>query len=144
MGGVAGEEVTLRFLGGVSEDGATTLQASGIPEFAVGDQDLLFVADGNGRERCPLVDCESGRLRVVGDHLAAPTGHLLVTLEDGRTRFAELLDPTDPVDPTESHDGRPDPEPLGAPLARAELVRRIARPGPAAAALSVTPAHPVR
>jgi hypothetical protein len=143
-GGTPGEEVTLRFLGGAAADGVRSLSVSGIPEFDLGDRDLLFVGDDNGRSACPLVDCESGRLPVVGDQITAVTGHLLVTLPDGRTRFAEARVAPDPVHVGEQLDLRPEVEPIGTPMSRSELVGRLAQAGPALAPLSVTPTAPNR
>jgi hypothetical protein len=141
-GATTGEQVTLRFLGGPAEDGVRTLSVSEIPEFEVGERDLLFVREDNGRHACPLIDCRSGRLKVEGDQILAPTGHLLVTLDDGRTRFAER--PSD-VPPAEHDEGvRPRPAPLGTPIVADDLVRRLHRPGPTAASISVSLTHPIR
>ena len=139
-GGVAGETVTLRFLGGTVGD--TTLEVDELPEFVVGERDLLFVGPDNGRAHCPLVDCGSGRLPVVDGQITAPTGHRLVELPDGRIRFGAPLElpVTDPHE--EDHDVRVDP--VGTPITRADLVRRAVRPGPSAAGLSVTPTQPRR
>lgn len=142
-GGVAGEQVTLRFIGGPADDGQATLEVSGIPEFEVGEVDLLFVSDDNGRSGCPLVGCESGRLPVVGDQITSPTGHLLVTLDDGRTRFAEAVSAPEPTQ-DEGLDVDPPSAPIGTPLDTSDVVRRLARSGPAAATLSVSPLHPSR
>jgi hypothetical protein len=79
---------------------------------------------------------------VVNDRITAPTGHPLVELADGRLRFGDLLELPE-VDPyEEDHELRAGP--VGTPLTRVNFVRRAARPGPSAAALSVTPTHPTR
>lgn len=52
---------TVRFLGGPLGD--RQLQVAEIPEFAVGDRELLFVRD-NGLVGCPLVGGASGRIRI--------------------------------------------------------------------------------
>ncbi|MBX2803465.1 MAG: hypothetical protein KTR31_37640 [Myxococcales bacterium] len=123
-GGVVGETATLRFVGGPTEDGSVSLTVSGVPEFRVGERDLLFVREDNGRTLCPLVQCEAGRLEVVGDTIRSPTGHVLVT-EAGKTRFVAASEPARSS--------------VGAPMRRADVVRRWHRPGPSAASLSVSP-----
>jgi hypothetical protein len=139
-GGVAGETVTLRFLGGTVGD--TTLEVDEIPDFVVGERALLFVGADNGRIHCPLVDCAGGRLPIVGDQITAPTGHRLVELPDGRLRFGDLLEAPTPDAHEEDHELRVGP--VGTPVTRAAFVRRAARPGPSAAGLSVTPFQPRR
>src|SRR5688572_28769419 len=54
-----------RFLGGPTPDGKT-LSVSEIPEFDMGDRDLLFIT-GNGDLGCPLVGGEQGRVPVQSD-----------------------------------------------------------------------------
>lgn len=54
----AGEQVTLRFLGGAWPDGRV-LRVSELPEVVVGGRYLVF-AEGNGEHACPLVDCAAG------------------------------------------------------------------------------------
>lgn len=143
-GAVPGEQVTLRFVGGPADDGVRRLHVSHIPEFEVGERDLLFVRDDNGRNACPLVDCGGGQLMVEGDRIKSSTGHILVTLDDGRTRFVEPLEPSAPRPELEQEGVRPERAPVGTPLTRDTLVRRLRRPGPAAATISVSPAHPYR
>jgi hypothetical protein len=71
-------ERSLEFLGGtVGED---TLRVAGMPEFHVGDRDVLFVAD-SGRPASPLVGFMYGRFRVQRD---APTGTEMIRTHDGR------------------------------------------------------------
>jgi len=57
-----GDEVTLRFLGGRDPQGRT-LFVGGIPQFRVGDREILFV-ERNGERMCPVVGWEQGRFRV--------------------------------------------------------------------------------
>jgi hypothetical protein len=71
-------ERTFEFLGGtVGED---TLKVDGMPEFHVGDRDVLFIAEA-GRPASPLVGFMYGRVRIVQDSL---TGADVVRTHDGR------------------------------------------------------------
>lgn len=68
-GNYEAETVTLRFLGGVDPtpdpvDGYEITEVSQYPEFDLGDQDLVFMR-GNTEKGCPIVDCSSGRFRVL-------------------------------------------------------------------------------
>ena len=56
--GAPGETVTLSMLGGTS--GRRTLTIPGMPQFRVGQRELVFVAQ-NGRVFCPLVRIGHGR-----------------------------------------------------------------------------------
>lgn len=56
--------LTLEFLGGTV--GTDTLRVSGMPEFKIGDRDILFVQN-NGIQFCPLVRFTHGRYRVRTD-----------------------------------------------------------------------------
>ncbi|MEX1024713.1 MAG: hypothetical protein WD226_06500 [Planctomycetota bacterium] len=71
--GTAGPVVTLRFIGGLDEASGRVLHASRVPEFELGDRDLLFVA-GNGTTICPLVDQVEGRFRIVDGLVHNGTG----------------------------------------------------------------------
>ena len=71
-------ERSLEFLGGTIGD--DTLRVSGMPEFHVGDRDVLFVSE-TGRPISPLVGFTYGRFRVVRD---TRTGTDLVRTHDGR------------------------------------------------------------
>ena len=73
-------ERSLEFLGGtVGED---TLQVTGMPQFHIGDRDVLFVAD-SGRPVSPLVGFMYGRFRIVRDTV---TGADMIRTHDGRPR----------------------------------------------------------
>ena len=64
--GTAGAgELTLRFLGGPAPNGLT-LAISGMPQFAMNEQTVIFSA-GNGVYPCPLVGWWQGLYRVVLD-----------------------------------------------------------------------------
>lgn len=66
--GPAKNEVTLEFLGGTVGD--ESLIVSGMPKFAVGDREFVFVQK-NGLQFCPLVAVMHGRYRVLRDAAAA-------------------------------------------------------------------------
>lgn len=72
---------TLRFMGGVGHEGKAMLSTA-IPQFSVGDEDVLFVS-GNGVSECPLVDCSSGRFRIVEGHAYNALGQKIVMDEHG-------------------------------------------------------------
>ena len=65
--GAAQPEVVLEFLGGVLGD--ERLEVSGMPKFALGDREILFVQK-NGVQFCPLVALMHGRYRVLRDESA--------------------------------------------------------------------------
>ncbi|MBW8040808.1 MAG: hypothetical protein FVQ85_12500 [Planctomycetes bacterium] len=66
-GGPPDSNVTLRFLGGQSQDDTSEyLMVSNIPLFDVNDRDFLFVK-GNTEESCPLVHWFGSRLRILSD-----------------------------------------------------------------------------
>lgn len=65
--GAARSDVTLEFLGGTV--GEETLQVTGMPTFAVGQREFVFVQK-NGLQLCPLVGLMHGRYRVLQDEAA--------------------------------------------------------------------------
>lgn len=71
-------ERALEFLGGTVGD--DTLHVEGMPEFHVGDRDVLFIRD-SGRPVSPLVGFMYGRFRIVRDTRA---GVEMVRTHDGR------------------------------------------------------------
>jgi hypothetical protein len=71
-------ERSLEFLGGTVGD--DTLEVDGMPEFRVGDRDVLFIHD-SGRPASPLVGFMYGRFRIVRDGL---TGVETIRTHDGR------------------------------------------------------------
>ena len=79
-GGQAGDEVTLRFGGGPTDDDRV-LMISDIPLLGMGDEVVLLVAD-NGASACPLVDCAEGLVRI-SDGRAYDSGGVSLSL-DGR------------------------------------------------------------
>ena len=75
--GSAQKEVVLEFLGGTI--GNDTLTVSGMPKFAIGDHDIVFVQK-NGVQFCPLVAVMHGRYRVMRD---AAAGREFVARDNG-------------------------------------------------------------
>lgn len=84
-GGRPGELVTLRFLGGPTDDGSLILKASEVPSFDLGDNDIVLVA-GNGTGPCPLVDCAEGRFRIVDGFVYTDDGGELRLTPAGEIR----------------------------------------------------------
>lgn len=75
--GPSGQQITLSFLGG--EIGDKGMRISGMPQFAVGQTEVLFIA-GNGVRFCPLVAMMHGRYRVQTE---ASTGRAYIARNDG-------------------------------------------------------------
>ena len=71
-------ERSLEFLGGAVGD--DTMEVDGMPEFRVGDRDVLFIRD-SGRPASPLVGFMYGRFRIVRDGV---TGVETIRTHDGR------------------------------------------------------------
>jgi hypothetical protein len=71
-------ERSFEFLGGTIGD--DTLRVSGMPEFHVGDRDVLFIREA-GRPASPLVGFMYGRFRIIED---SRTGADMVRTHDGR------------------------------------------------------------
>jgi hypothetical protein len=76
IAGTPPANVVLEFLGGRLGD--EQLKIEGMPEFKVGDEDILFVS-GNGRTFCPLYAMMHGRYPVETD---AATGRKFVARAD--------------------------------------------------------------
>jgi hypothetical protein len=83
--GTEKREVTLEFLGGTV--GTESLAVSGMPKFAVGDREIVFVQK-NGVQFCPLVALMHGRYRVLKDE---STAREIVARDNG----LPLTDPAD-------------------------------------------------
>jgi hypothetical protein len=66
--GAARSDIVLEFLGGTVD--GQSLTVTGMPKFAVGTQDIVFVQK-NGFQFCPLVAVMHGRYRVLRDESAA-------------------------------------------------------------------------
>lgn len=83
--GEAPQEMELRFFGGqVGDEG---MVISGMPSFAVGDHDILFVRN-NGKSFCPLVHVGHGRYYIVRSQA---NGSSFVARSDG-TPLRETAD----------------------------------------------------
>lgn len=89
--GNPGRSVTLEFLGGTV--GRDTLHVGGMPEFKVGQHEILFV-QGNGVQFCPLVRFAHGRYHV---HTEAKSQREYVTRND-ETPLTSTADVAAPVD----------------------------------------------
>lgn len=81
-GSTPADSFTMRLIGGPNENGQF-LTVTGVPNFQVGQQDLLFVS-GNGSEGCPLVLCESGRYRISEGHVYNSNGYPIQLFEQNR------------------------------------------------------------
>lgn len=77
VAGAVPARVVLRFRGG--RIGREALVIQGMPEFRVGDEEILFVK-ANGRSVCPLVGMMHGRYRVA---VEPATGRRYVQRDDG-------------------------------------------------------------
>jgi hypothetical protein len=75
--GTPGKSVTLSLLGG--KVGRRTLRVLGMPEFHIGDREIVFYA-GNGSTICPLIAGGHGRYHVRTD---AATGRDFVARDNG-------------------------------------------------------------
>lgn len=92
--GTSPAALTLQLLGG--RVGDEQVRVEGMPQFHVGDEDVLFV-QGNGRTICPLPGMMHGRYPVQRD---AATGRRYMLRADG----APLLTTTEISTPLLSHD----------------------------------------
>ena len=81
-GSAGAASFTLRFIGGPDGRGRF-MQASNVPVFQLGDEDILFVRD-NGSRGCALAGCVDGRFRVLNGMLYDGTGAPVQRLESGR------------------------------------------------------------
>ena len=84
-GRAAGSELTLRFPGGLTDEGID-FHVSGVPSVEVGDQDLLFVRK-NCRRAVPLVGWSQGRMRVIEGGVFDDRGEVLSLDSDDRLRY---------------------------------------------------------
>lgn len=89
--GAPAGEITLRFIGGPDGTGGF-VAAEGVPTFSPGDEDILFVRS-NGEDGCPLVMCEFGRFRILGDTVHDGHGEPVTTLSNGRMRSGGAIPP---------------------------------------------------
>jgi hypothetical protein len=80
---------TLRFMGGRGDKGSVMLVQQ-LPQFNVGDEDVLFVMK-NGADECPLVDCVNGRFRVVDQMVYNEYGQRLLRDAKGQLVLGETV-----------------------------------------------------
>jgi len=86
-----GKTVTLRFIGGEFPDSEKYLMTSIVPQFDVGDRDVLFVS-GNTTQMSPLVRGRSGRLRIIDGEVYTDTGHSVRIEGDDDFRLGAAYD----------------------------------------------------
>ncbi len=80
--GAPKQQITLRFWGGVQEDG-TVMTISNYPALDKGDRDVLFVK-GNGKYGCPLTQCTQGRFRLIKGNVYSEEGRPLLRTEESK------------------------------------------------------------
>lgn len=94
----SGDMITLRFIGG-QDDSGRILSVAGVPEFELGDRDVLFVQK-NGERMCPLLGWDQGRMRLVKDQVYDAQGQELWLAPDGNfVRGSSRIDLTSPARP---------------------------------------------
>jgi hypothetical protein len=113
----AGQFVTLRFLGGPAGDGRV-LEVAGVPQFALGDRDVLFVRNEKSMIG-PIVGLEAGRYRVVRGGVFDALGNNLWFTPEGQAiaepNGVDLSKPGYPnVANSEAHDGAAFEVPAGS------------------------------
>lgn len=81
--------ITLRFIGGPSEDGSF-FSMEGTPRFDVGDHDVLLVSQ-NGYQLCPLVNCAQGRFRYINGLVVNEYGQL-IEIRNGQLHLGQMVD----------------------------------------------------
>ncbi|HVL01346.1 MAG TPA: hypothetical protein VM553_16125, partial [Dongiaceae bacterium] len=97
-------EVTLRFMGGVGEDG-NVMMVAGQPLFDAGDHDLMMVK-GNNTYPCPLVDCSQGRYRYIDGMVVNEFGGRVYLDAQGNMLSGEVIENEEIVS-NELTDGTP-------------------------------------
>jgi hypothetical protein len=103
------ETVTLRFIGGPLGDGSFFMMSKA-PNFAAGDEDVLFVR-GNGSDGCPLVSCLNGRLRILDDRVYQGIATPVINIKKGKiiakgAKPGKLLEYRFPPPPFETYYAR--------------------------------------
>ena len=89
FGGRIGDKVTLRFAGGVRDNGNVVI-GSHLPRFSVNEDLLLFVAE-NGKSACPLVSCQRGLLRIFEGRIYDAGGNELLESDRGEIRHGRAV-----------------------------------------------------
>lgn len=94
-GMIKSQTLTLQFLGGaqIDENGevASYLNVSIVPEFDLGDEDILFVRN-NTNSICPLISCHNSRLRIIEDQIFTEDGHPIYFDNHGQAKIGQALD----------------------------------------------------
>lgn len=88
------DSITLRFVGGSVRTGFLRLKerslfVPGVPQFAVGDREILFVR-GNGRHVSPLVGWQQGRFRVVQEEVFTDGGREVWLTPEGVLTYGKV------------------------------------------------------
>ena len=83
MQGTAAKSLTLRFVGG-SDGRGGFVSVEGVPNFEVGDEDILFIANNGTGSGCGLVMCEFGRFRIAGGQVYATHGEPVLSVTNGQ------------------------------------------------------------
>lgn len=79
------ERITLRFMGGPTEQPGQHLFVETVPFFNVGQEDFLFVTAGQGF--CPLVGCGAGHFRVIDERVYTSEGREVLLTPEGELAF---------------------------------------------------------
>jgi hypothetical protein len=85
-GQAPGAQVTLQFLGGLDTESMSYMASTGVPQFDVGDEDVLFV-QGNTERPSPLVGERHGRLRLIGSQVYSEAGRAVMLAGAGTLRL---------------------------------------------------------
>jgi hypothetical protein len=73
---------TLRFLGGMNENGIVT-DVAHFPQFDLGERDIVFVRD-NLKSGCPLVQCANGRFRIESNKVFSDDARTIILDSKGK------------------------------------------------------------
>ena len=116
--GQPGATFTLSFLGGTDKHTGERWTVPGMPQFRVGDEDIVFATAGESI--CPLVAARHGRYRVLTD---AATNRRYIARSNGAplASTSEISRSLEQVAPAASHAER-----VAAALGPAEFEQRIA------------------
>lgn len=87
-GNFAGKQVVLRFIGGLDERTMRYMGASNVPNFDLGDEDILFV-EGNTKSMSPLVLNDRGRFRVIGGQVFSNNGREITINGKGQLQYGK-------------------------------------------------------
>lgn len=88
-GSTNGDTITLRFIGGPTDEDSFLL-VGGQPLMDVGDRDILFVKN-NGESACPLVGCEKGRFRDIDGLVFNELGQSIFISNEGEVQAGQAI-----------------------------------------------------